>query len=168
MPRAYQPAAAALSVPMVAPAIAVSAPAIAVSAPAIAVSDAPLLSSEQLNLGGYATVRGYETNEISGDDGILLRNELHSSAFSPLTDLWKNYQDRLVFLFFWDYALATNRKLSIFEDRTKILSSIGPGLRYSVGSAISLRVDWGFQLKDSTVSPTGRNSRFETGLTISY
>lgn len=132
-------------------------------------SNANLVASEQLSFGGVNSVRGYETNEVNADEGIITTQELHAPSFSPLHSFAQSKtEDNFTAFFFWDYGYTANRKLLPNEPRHIQLSSIGPGIRYSYGAYLSATLDWGFQLKDSGNSPNGKNSRAEFSITASY
>jgi hemolysin activation/secretion protein len=60
-------------------------------------ADQNLLSSEQLGLGGYDTLPGYEEREANGDNGFLLANELHAPVFSPLNPDFPDWHDDCFF-----------------------------------------------------------------------
>lgn len=109
-----------------------------------------LLPSEQLGLGGYTTVRGYDEREVNTDQGWILSNEIRTPAFSPLMDLGlKQAQDRLQLLGFFDYGVGHNRQLLPEEDAHRILSSVGVGLRLTIRRNLELRFDYGWQLTDA-------------------
>lgn len=132
-------------------------------------SNERLISSEQLGFGGSSTIRGYETNEINSDEGIMITNELHSLPLSPIKwTLDSQTRDTLVGVAFWDYGYALNKDPIAGEVSDLFLSSVGAGLRYNYGAYLSATCDWGFQLKDSGNSPTQKNSRFEMSVTASY
>jgi hemolysin activation/secretion protein len=78
-------------------------------------------------------------------------------------------KDRLQGLFFWDYGVAENDTLLPNEDPHVILSSIGPGIRYSFNQWMSLRFDYGFQLADTAQAGAGRGSnRGHLSMVLSY
>ena len=137
-------------------------------------ADGNLLGSEQIGAGGYASVRGYEEREANGDEGFLLRNELRTPPASLLKWIFPKIQDQFQLLAFYDYGLVENIELLPGEDPTRVLRSVGPGARYTVGNYVSFRFDYGWQLQDSD---TGRsqfegintpNSRGHLGVSISY
>ncbi|WP_421781715.1 ShlB/FhaC/HecB family hemolysin secretion/activation protein [Kiloniella litopenaei] len=116
-----------------------------------------LTVAEQLSLGGYQTIRGYDERKVNGDSGYVIRNDLLSTPMRFLKHLDIDIQDRLQLLFFFDYGklrgvdgLASNRD-------SAILSSTGPGFRYSVGNNLSVRFDYGWQVK--RVEDLGLSSR---------
>jgi len=127
-----------------------------------------LLGSERMSLGGYNTVRGYEPGEVSGDFGIRLTNQLELPSFSLLNGKLFKQSDLLTTYFFWDYGTVWAENEKGLGDTSRDLSSVGPGLMYRVGSHLTFRLDYGFQLIDSGQSPTGDNSRVDMGLILSY
>lgn len=132
-------------------------------------SSARLISSEQLSFGGSSSVRGYDTNEVNADQGFTMTNELHSPALHPIN--WfseTKKQDNLVLIAFWDYGYAQTKDTQPGEDNAVFLSSVGPGLRFNYGAYLSATLDWGFQLRDTGVSPSGDSSRVEINMTVSY
>lgn len=132
------------------------------------IADTNLLGSEQLGIGGFNTVRGYEEREVNGDLGYLVTNELRTppislNLFAGLTQA----PDQLQFLAFWDYGTVKNNTLLSGEPAHKQLSSIGSGIRYTINPYISFYCDYGWQLMDSGLNEP-YNSRGHMGLLISY
>ncbi len=101
-----------------------------------------LLPSEQFTIGGFNTVRGFEERELMVDNGFIGNFEVRSHAFH----LFRKAHDELLFLAFTDYGIGGNHKKIPGEKPTQYLWSAGPGLRYTISSYLSLRVDWGFKL----------------------
>ena len=130
----------------------------------IQLSDSNLLGSEQLGVGGYLTARGYDEYAATGDEGITLRNELRLAPMQVFSS--EQRQDSLQFLSFVDYAYVKNVDLLPGETSTDLLSA-GLGLRYAFGSAVSLRADYGWQLKEITPG-MGKDSRIHFSLTVAY
>ena len=136
-------------------------------------ADGNLLASEQLGLGGYATVRGYNERQISIDEGWMISNELKSPALTPAKWLGlSKVKDRLEFLCFWDYAVGGNKELITVgsgEPDHYTLSSVGPGVRYSVGRYLTFRFDYGFPLTQTRIDPTRKDEpRAHFGVSLSY
>jgi hemolysin activation/secretion protein len=131
-------------------------------------ADSNLLSNEQMNIGGYNTVRGYTENEVRGDEGYYTNIELRtpSVSFGELFG-YPSFKDGLQFLSFWDYGQVQNRVLLPAENPDAELSSAGFGLRYYVDRYFTLRADYGFQLLDSTFN-NRFNSRLHLGIVLSY
>ena len=105
-------------------------------------SDGALLGSEQLGLGGYFSVRGFEEREVNGDEGLLLINEIRTQNYDLSSVLHLPFRSGSVQLLgFWDYGLVRGRN----DSEDYILSSFGVGGRYRLGSNVSLRFDYGWQ-----------------------
>ena len=113
-----------------------------------------LLPTEQLSLGGQASIRGYAENEIISDRGLMVTNELRSIPHS----FWKNKIDELQFLLFLDFGWAANIDQLIYNQNSIVLASVGPGLRYKIKEYLSLRFDYGFQLKEVDRKTGGRKN----------
>jgi hemolysin activation/secretion protein len=132
-------------------------------------ASANLLGSEQLGLGGASNLRGYEEREANGDDGFVLVNELHG----PLLHLVKSSDsgragDSLDPLVFFDYGMVASHDRLPGEPKRLELASVGAGLRYSLNSYLSVRADYGVQLKDSGVSDGRRDQRGHISVVVSY
>ncbi len=136
-----------------------------------------LLPSEQFEMGGSDSVRGYQEWDISGTDtGWIVRNELRAPPVSPLKFCGMTFSpapatiDQLQFLAFFDYGDAWSHDGQITLNNGKavddaVLAGAGPGVRYSLGSYFSLHADYGFQLHDTGDTHAGR---WELGATLSY
>jgi hemolysin activation/secretion protein len=129
-------------------------------------SDANLLASEQLGVGGYNTVRGYDEREARGDSGWLLSAELRAPPVGPggLLHVSK-LNDQLQLLGFWDYGVAQIHRPLPDEKRSIELASAGAGFRYTINSNLSLRFDYAWQLIDSG---DRFGSRAHMGVLVSY
>ncbi|MEM6998223.1 MAG: ShlB/FhaC/HecB family hemolysin secretion/activation protein [Pseudomonadota bacterium] len=131
------------------------------------VSTNNLLGSEQFGIGGFQTVRGYDAYQAVGDEGILIRNEIRSPAFSFLKHLKIDVpKEDLQFLWFLDYGSVKNVDLLAGEGGTDLMST-GVGLRYSIAPYLTLRADYGWQLKALSATAS-KSSRLHAGLVISY
>jgi len=126
-----------------------------------------LLLSEQLAIGGNFTVRGFMENDVSGDSGILFKNEIRS----PQIHFQRKRLDReLQFLAFIDFGYVTDVDPNIVDKSNAALLSIGPGLRYHLANYITIRFDYGFQLlrvKDRVFQET-EGSRGHLSVIASY
>ncbi len=106
-----------------------------------------LLPSEQLGIGGYSTVRGYEERQLNADDGVYVQTEF----LTPKIKFPKNLQDKrtlrtLEFLAFLDYGFAHDRHQYGGEGKNEYLLGVGPGVRFSIGRYFLARCDWGIKL----------------------
>jgi hemolysin activation/secretion protein len=132
-------------------------------------SDGNLVPSEQLGFGGYNTIRGYEEREVNTDEGYIITTELRSPTFSlsEITGLKLGVSDQFQILAFWDYGSASNHTPLRGEVDSIELSSIGAGLRFSLGTYASVRFDYGFQLTRSSID-LQYGSRANIGVVVSY
>lgn len=105
-------------------------------------SNQSLLPSEELGIGGYNTVRGYEERELNADDGVIVTTELY---LPKMTFIRKPFQDRLSFLLFADYGFAHYNHRLPKEAQSAHLLGAGPGLRYMMENYFSVRIDWGIK-----------------------
>jgi hemolysin activation/secretion protein len=79
----------------------------------------------------------------------------------------RQVDDRFQLLGFFDYGSASNRDLLEGEQPQTVLAGIGPGVRYTVSTHVSLRADYGWQLHDAQ-SDRPYASRSHLGLTVTY
>ena len=132
-------------------------------------SDANLLPSEQLGLGGYETVRGYDEREVNGDNGFLISTEVATPPVSiaQVFGLQK-VKDQLQFLGFVDYGGTSLHQVTPADvnPNTNLLG-IGPGLRYAITPYFSLRFDYGFQMINTGFDDR-HASRAHLGVLVSY
>lgn len=132
------------------------------------IASSNLPSSEQLSFGGNSSVRGYAESEALGDQGALLSTELRSPEVSLLAALGKpDMGDRLQGLLFADYGVASPRFAQAAEEGSKALLSVGPGMRYALPPYLTLKFDWGFQLRHTDVGEN-RFGRPHFGLTAAF
>jgi hemolysin activation/secretion protein len=132
-------------------------------------SNANLQGGEQLGFGGYDTIRGYDTRVVNADQGLILSNELRTPPVSLLSLLgWKESPvDKLQFIGFVDYGLAADKHLLPGESATTALLSAGPGLRYALASRLTVRADYGWQLRNVPVDRISA-MRWHVGAVLSY
>lgn len=131
-------------------------------------SNGNLLPSEQLGLGGQETIRGYEERIVNGSGGYFVSTEIRTppiSIFGSLLEM-KDISDQLQFLCFWDYGVVGNHILLAGEDAHQQLSSVGPGLRFTVNQYVSVQFDYGFQLYSAVGSH--EHSRGDLKIILSY
>jgi hemolysin activation/secretion protein len=127
-----------------------------------------LLASEQFSLGGASTVRGYKESVANGDEGWLASAELRT----PPVSLFKwahleKWTDELQFLAFYDMGGVSNVDLLPGEDAHLDLASFGAGVRYKVNTWLSVKFDYGWQLKDLS-EVDEEESRAHLSVLLSY
>ena len=109
------------------------------------ISSQNLLPSEQIGLGGFNSVRGYDERQLNYDSGAIVNLELLSPAFpvfqhSPGKKSWK---DAMQFLEFIDYGFGGNHALisAVGEKKYDYLLGIGTGVRYTIDPWLTARLD---------------------------
>jgi len=123
------------------------------------ISDRALLPSEQLGLGGYDTVRGYDEREANGDEGFLLSSELVTPPVSLGNMVgFAGATDQLQLLGFVDYGGSSLHSPGPTQTNPNTnLLGVGPGLRYNITPYMTFRFDYGFQL-----IKTGFDNRYDS------
>jgi hemolysin activation/secretion protein len=130
-----------------------------------------LLPSEQLGLGGYLSVRGYDDRIVNTDQGYLFSTELRTPAVRPLADWcgWGWADDSFQFLpFFYDLGYGYNVHPLPGSQTSQLLSSMGCGLRYVARKNLEVRFDYGWQLNklDPKLEPI--TSRAHVGVSLKF
>jgi hemolysin activation/secretion protein len=117
------------------------------------IANGNLLGSEQMQFGGYSSIRGYKEGDTYTDQGFILTQELHGPAMHPGS--WcgiKRARDQIDVYIFHDYGFAQNGDLLQGEDSHTYLQSVGVGANYFVGRHFSLNCSYGWQLRDTGAS----------------
>jgi hemolysin activation/secretion protein len=131
-------------------------------------SNERLLPSEQLGVGGYNTVRGYEERLANGDEGWIVNTELRTPAIR-LPGLYRSptiEPDYLQFLVFFDYGAIHTIDRVVGDPKDASLSSVGAGVRFTVSKNLTARFDYGYQLTDRELST--KHSRAHVGVVASF
>ena len=132
------------------------------------VSDDRLPPTEQLGLGGYNTVRGFDEREVNSDQGLMATIELRTPKLDlGIVDKSKNLPSFLQFLAFCDYGYANNRGSTASEHETENMLSVGPGLRLRISDNVNVRVDYGHKIMDVSSSKSA-DGRFHIFVMVSY
>jgi hemolysin activation/secretion protein len=122
------------------------------------ISNENLIPSEQVGLGGYDTVRGYDEREVNYDDAVCVNVEFHLPSFQVLRFI-KKYPDALTFLGFFDFGTGRNVH-GYGEEQWQKLVSAGPGFRYKITDHLTARFDWGFRLHKIEFKGLGNKVHF--------
>jgi hemolysin activation/secretion protein len=129
-------------------------------------ADARLVATEAFSLGGWDTIRGYDQNVVSGDNGWMLNNELRT----PPLALFGNFMpkskgqgrrplDWIQGLAFVDYGWTYYRNPPAAGwPSQETLLSVGVGLRYEMLQNLMVRFDYGWQLDRNYVNATAASS----------
>ena len=114
-----------------------------------------LPSTEQLSIGGYGSVRGYQQQILFGDQGVYGSLELHGPSWSILGGGKSlHHRDKLMLLAFWDYGFVNTIHPLPGNSSSYAISGAGFGVRYALGLNYSLRCDLGFPLINPNVPNT--------------
>lgn len=128
-----------------------------------------LISSEQLAIGGWGTVRGYDERVLFGDQGLVINVELRTPSFSPSSWISSSLpKDGLQFLAFWDFGLVNTIEPLPGDPATSYLTSVGIGVRYDVASNLSVRCDVGFPLYNPDLGFPVDTARASVGVTLGF
>jgi len=109
-------------------------------------SSGPLLPSEQLGIGGYASVRGYDERQYSADNGFLMTAEFQSPRFTVIPTKKKSLSNTAYFLVFTDGGFGFDETKVPEIPWSDFLVSIGAGFRYRLGTYLNARCDYGIKL----------------------
>jgi len=127
-----------------------------------------LTPSEQLGMGGYNRVRGYDDFEIRADNGLMATLELRTPEWR-LGTLGPDgkLEHFLQFVVFCDYGWGRNRGDYATDTFHSVdMLSVGPGLRYRVNHNLQVRFDFGQQLERI---PAGKSThRCNMSVILSY
>jgi len=132
-------------------------------------ASAPLISSEQLAIGGYGTVRGYDERVLFGDQGFVFNLEFRTPPISPASHLSAHLpSDELQFLAFWDIGLVNSLEPLPGDPASSYLTSLGFGVRYRIGTNLSVRCDVGFPLVNPDLGFPVNTARASVGATLGF
>ncbi len=104
-----------------------------------------LLYTEQLAAGGPDLLRGYAPFAALGDEGVLMSNEVRGPAWKKIGEMpgmgaWQ-------VLGFWDYGSLHAYQASAGYANAVNASSTGVGVRYSLRSNVTAKLDYGWALR---------------------
>lgn len=132
------------------------------------VSNRRLPPTEQLGMGGYNTVRGFDEWDVSSDQGVIATIELRTPKLDlRVVDRSLRLPSYLQFLAFCDYGFARNRGNAALEQKSEDMLSAGVGLRCRISDNVNLRIDYGHKLEDVHGSDSG-DGRFHIFLMMAY
>ena len=123
-------------------------------------SQANLLSSEQLNIGGASTVRGFNENISSGDHGFVISGELLAPPWKKALPGISKTRGPLEIrpLGFVDAGKTAVYKKYSGDAKRVALAGAGIGLRASLATNFSFTADYGWQITDLPVKPAARSN----------
>ena len=124
-------------------------------------ADEALIPGEQLGVGGYRSVRGFEERTVAGDKGVILNFEV-----------WTPPVQRLLgtrFLGFVDVGHKALVDPVIGQRQNDTLSSIGVGARWQWRNQLVFSVDYGLPLASADGEASDRgNSKWHLDLSYRY
>lgn len=132
-------------------------------------SSRPLLPSEQLSIGGYDTVRGFDELLYNGDNGVIGNIEFRSPEISILRLCGvRKVRDRFTSHVFFDCGYADLITEVPDEPRQAYLSSAGAGIKYGIETWFSARLDWGFKIHNVPSLGDTSLGKLHVGVIVSY
>jgi hemolysin activation/secretion protein len=135
----------------------------------IQVASTNLQGSEELTVGGAATVRGYNERIFSGDQGWVVNQELRGPDWRWHVPFLRKNAAPLEMrpLLFWDYARVTYKHDSAAEAPLDPIMSTGCGIRSNLSSNFSVSADFGWQIL-ATTFPQPNHDRGDIQVTLAY
>ena len=117
-----------------------------------------LPTSEQLQLGGESSVRGYPEGDYLVDDGGDMETEWYfPSYFIPAT--WQTFgtslRNDLEPFVFYDMGGGKLIRVNLGEHREEFLSGAGAGIRFRIKSNMYLKMEWAVPTGDNPIHGTG-------------
>lgn len=105
-----------------------------------------LIPTEQYQIGGEDSVRGYENNLVYKDNAFIANVEVWTPAAKALGRRFKKVDDQLNLIAFLDYGCGVNQESSNGGNNAENLLGIGTGLRYNIPNHVNVKFDWGIPL----------------------
>jgi hemolysin activation/secretion protein len=145
-------------------------------------ADGNLLPTEQLGIGGYNSVRGYDINSALGDSGLFANLELRTrpvcvglGSRCRKADELGPLEDEITAHIFYDFGeVFLHSPLRVgpvqVEKQSMDLHAVGIGCRYALQRRFSLRADYGWGLSNVTQlgQPPQPRHRIHLGAVLSY
>ncbi len=103
-------------------------------------SDRPLLSQEQISIGGQDNLRGYRQDALLSDNGLLLSAEVRI----PILRI-PEISGLLQVVPFFDFGTVWNHQANTNPDPST-LTALGTGLRLQISDRLTIRLDFGIPL----------------------
>ncbi len=126
-----------------------------------------LPSSEQLQLGGLNSVRGYPEGEFLADIGVAVNFEWAFPGYIfpkgyKLPYAKMALRDQFQPVIFFDLGEGKLKKVNAGEERRRSLKGAGAGLRFQFNRNFYLRLDWAKSLGDEPTQGQGESSLYLT------
>ena len=111
----------------------------------------PLVTSEQMSMGGADSVRGYPQNDYLADYGYVATLELRTPAFIfpreikvPYDDKKTPIMDAVQFVYFVDFGKGHRKNPRVGETKDQFMIGTGFGFRFDLYDHLRARLDFGF------------------------
>ena len=116
-----------------------------------------LPASEQFQIGGATSVRGYPPGEFSGDEGFYSAAELSIPCYGLSKDIkvpfrQESLYDAFRFVLFWDIGGVTLNNPQAGEEEHETLRAAGFGARLTIPDELECRIEVGYPLSGPTPS----------------
>jgi hemolysin activation/secretion protein len=123
-------------------------------------SQANLLPSEQLNIGGASTVRGFNENTSGGDHGFVMSGELLAPSWKKALPYLSKTRGPLEIrpLGFIDAGKTSVYKKDVSDQPHVALAGAGIGLRASLSTNFSFTADYGWQITNLPFPQAARSN----------
>ncbi len=115
-------------------------------------ANSPLISNEQLSVGGQQSVRGYHQTQQLGDDGVNFSVELQSPVLKPAS--WDFIQSFRIHTFF-DYAYLWIQDPLPLNPSFFKLAGFGAGFRMQLRKYWGGEFDWAYPLYGQSTVDAG-------------
>ncbi|HWJ95137.1 MAG TPA: ShlB/FhaC/HecB family hemolysin secretion/activation protein, partial [Telluria sp.] len=120
-----------------------------------------LVPGEQFGAGGSASVRGFGERDLAADSGLTLNYELYTP------DLCQRATWQCRALAFYDTAAGKRNHVLPGELTKTAISSAGVGLRFAIGSALSMQLDYGHVISKGDL-PTSSKNKLHVRVGLAY
>jgi hemolysin activation/secretion protein len=111
------------------------------------ISSTNLLPNEQLGIGGFDTIPGYDQRAANGSKGVFVSEELLSPSFDSMKELFRDFGDQTQISAFLAYGSVKDNKASSDTQNGHDLASVGLGLRFAISHYVNFHLNYGWQLR---------------------
>jgi hemolysin activation/secretion protein len=126
-----------------------------------------LLPSEQMQLGGAQSVRGYDPGEYLADNALGFTTELFAPPINFKLGKTKKTRGYLLFLGFLDSAVGNQYHPITGTRKVDYLIGMGPGLRFNIVPYLEFDLSWGYKFH-RVKGGVDKDQRFYFSLTGSF
>ena len=133
-------------------------------------STANLLGSEQISIGGSATVRGFDERILTGDDGFVVSNDLQTPVIKTSLKFLPKIRPPLEtrFSVFYDAGHLRAAHPTIDDLPQYPLASSGLGVHMNLGTYFNLSADYGWQISRLPPHYSSSRNRAHVKVVLAY